>query len=154
MYKVHKEGTLPTNGEVFVFGSNLAGRHGAGAAKIAIVRYGAIYGIGTGIQGQSYGLPTKDEEFNVRSLEEIQVSVEEFLQYASDTPGKVFFVSGIGCGYAGYCATQIAPFFKDAGENVSLPDIFHNVIQETNQRHSIVGSFQELKELIDNMEPE
>lgn len=130
MYKIHKEGTLPSDGEIFVFGSNLAGRHGAGAAKIALAKYGAIYGIGNGIQGQSYGIPTKDHNFNVRSLEEIQESVKEFLQYASKTTDKVFFVTGIGCGYAGYCATQIAPFFKEAGDNVSLPDIFANQIQE------------------------
>lgn len=131
IYRVHKEGTLPTDGEIFVFGSNLAGRHGAGAAKIALAKYGAIYGVGTGLQGHSYGIPTKDEEFNVRSLEEIQESVKEFLTFTVSNLDKIFFVTGIGCGFAGYWATQIAPFFKDAGENVSIPDIFHNVIAES-----------------------
>lgn len=126
--KQHQEGTLPSNNEIFVFGSNLAGRHGAGAALIAMRRYAAEYGVGQGITGRSYGIPTKDEYFNVLSLESINLNVSRFLEYAKQNPDTEFFVTGIGCGYAGYTADQIAPFFESAPDNVSIPDIFYNVI--------------------------
>jgi len=126
--KQHQEGTLPSGNEIFVFGSNLAGRHGAGAALIAMRRYDAQYGVGEGITGNSYGIPTKDAYFNVLSLETIENNVSRFLEYAIQHPEKEFFVTGIGCGFAGYTANQIAPFFKDAPNNVSIPDIFYSVI--------------------------
>ena len=102
---------------IFVFGSNLAGRHGAGAAAFARYWYGAKYGVGIGRTGQAYAIPTKDAEFNVLALEYIHHQVKEFLEYARYWKDEVFFVTRIGCGLAGYTNEQIAPFFKGAPEN-------------------------------------
>lgn len=107
--------------EVFVFGSNLAGRHGAGSALTARLRYGAIYGRGVGRQGNSYGIPTKGFELQILPLEEIKLYVEEFLEYATAHPELTFTVIRIGCGLAGYSDPQIAPLFKEAPKNCKLP---------------------------------
>jgi hypothetical protein len=107
---------------IFVFGSNLAGRHGKGAALTALRTYGAVYGQGVGPQGQSYAIPTKDE--NLRSLPLLTIDryVYKFLQYARDHPDEKFLVTRIGCGYAGYTDRQIAPMFALAPDNCILPD--------------------------------
>ncbi len=106
---------------VFVFGSNLAGRHGAGAAKFALEHRGAIYGRGEGRQGNSYGIPTKDRDIRTLPLEEIQKGVERFLNYARNNPDMTFQVTKIGCGLAGYKEEQIAPMFEGAPYNCVLP---------------------------------
>lgn len=103
--------------EIFVFGSNLAGIHGAGAAKFANYWYAAAYGIGRGRTGKSYAIPTKDADFNVRSLVEIAEDVTIFLQYARQHSNLKFLVTRIGCGYAGYSNDDIAPMFRGAPEN-------------------------------------
>lgn len=107
--------------EVFVFGSNLDGSHGGGAAWTAYKKFGAIWGQGNGIQGQSYGIPTMHG-----GTEVIQPYVSEFIQYAKEHPDKKFLVTLIGCGIAGFTPAQIAPLFKDAigVENVILPKEF------------------------------
>lgn len=119
LYKFHKDGTLPTNGEVFVFGSNLAGIHGAGAAKIAAAKFGAVYGQGEGWgkDYKSFAIPTKD--YTIRyplPLDDIEFSVNQFVRITNDvfvmTPG--WFVTRIGCGLAGYKDEEIAPMFKGA----------------------------------------
>lgn len=102
---------------IFVFGSNLAGIHGAGAALFANYWYGAVRGIGRGRTGNSYAIPTKDAEFNVRSLNEITQDALEFLEYARQHSELSFFVTRIGCGYAGYSNPDIAPMFRGAPEN-------------------------------------
>ncbi len=107
--------------EVFVFGSNLAGRHGAGSALTARLHYGAIYGRGVGRQGNSYGIPTKGFELQTLPLEEIKQYVEEFLEYATAHPELTFTVIRIGCGLAGYHDSDIAPMFKTAPKNCKLP---------------------------------
>lgn len=102
---------------IFVFGSNLAGIHGAGAALFANYWYGAVRGIGRGRTGQSYAIPTKNANFTVRTLTEIAFDVSDFLVYAREHIELQFFVTRIGCGYAGYLNEQIAPMFHDAPEN-------------------------------------
>lgn len=106
---------------IFVFGSNLAGRHGKGAALYARQHHGAIYGQGIGRQGNSYAIPTKDYYLNTLPLEEIERYVRYFLIYAEQHPELTFQVTRIGCGLAGYSNHQIAPFFKDAPSSCILP---------------------------------
>jgi hypothetical protein len=111
---------------VFVFGSNHAGRHGAGAALFALQNHGAIYGQGIGLQGQSYAIPTKDYYIRTLSLGLIHGHVDEFIRYAKARPGVTFKVTRIGCGLAGYTDSQIAPMFKDAPINCNLPEGWRN----------------------------
>lgn len=116
--------------DVFVFGSNLAGRHGKGAALEARKHWGAKYGVGEGRSGKSYAIPTKDEKLRTRSLEDIKISVDKFLEYARNSE-KVFWVTPVGCGLAGYKPAQIAPMFKDRPYNVVLPKEFKEVLNES-----------------------
>lgn len=106
---------------IFVFGSNLAGRHGKGAALHARKNFGAIYGLGAGFQGQSYAIPTKDYDLRTLGLESIKTYVEGFLFFARAHSEMRFNVTRIGCGLAGYSDWQIAPMFKDAPPNCELP---------------------------------
>lgn len=118
---------LPPN-YVFVFGSNEQGKHHRGAAKDAIDYFGAIYGQGEGLQGQSYGIPTRRyiDKLETLTLQEINVYVENFILYASNHPSNFFVVTPIGCGYAGYKPKDIAPMFKGVTPNVILPAEFLN----------------------------
>ncbi|MFG1413407.1 hypothetical protein V5G24_20055 [Xanthobacter sp. VTT E-85241] len=116
------------NAPIFVFGSNLAGRHGAGAALWARQNRGAVYGQGEGLQGHSYGIPTKDGALKTRSLSAIDRSVRTFLEFARRRPDLTFQVTPIGCGLAGYRHEDIAPMFRDAPENCTLPDEFKAVL--------------------------
>lgn len=133
----HVEGTLPMPLEdwVFVFGSNLAGRHGKGAAAVAADLFGAMKGVGPGRQGQSYGIPTKDgrplpgnprPSFNdpaqTLSLDAIKPFIAEFITYANAHPALRFFITRVGCGLAGYKDEEIAPLFASAPVNCSFPD--------------------------------
>jgi hypothetical protein len=106
---------------IFVFGSNYAGIHGAGAAKAAHRFYGAEWGKGEGIQGNSYAIPTKNVYLGTLSLNDISRHVDLFLEFARNYPELYFFVTRIGCGLAGYQDDQIAPMFKDAPVNCELP---------------------------------
>lgn len=115
--------TLAEN-EIFVFGSNLAGNHGRGAALTARRKFGARSGQGDGPQGRSYGIPTKDRNLRVLPLGAIGVSVSRFLRYAKRHSGLTFLVTEIGCGLAGYSPKDIAPFFNGAPANVVLPGRF------------------------------
>lgn len=105
----------------FIFGSNLAGRHGKGAAKDALVIHGAIYGQAEGVQGLSYAIPTKDERFNPLPLSEIKNYVDRFIQFTKKNPRDTFFVTAIGTGLSGYKDEDIAPMFKEA-INCYFPD--------------------------------
>lgn len=106
---------------VFVFGSNLAGRHGAGAARTALGLYGAQYGKGEGHQGRSYAIPTKDESLRTLPIKRIWYYVDQFLAYADMSRDLTFYVTRVGCGLAGYKDEDIAPMFKTASTNVILP---------------------------------
>ncbi|MCB1466674.1 MAG: hypothetical protein KDK08_05925 [Rhizobiaceae bacterium] len=107
---------------IWVFGSNLAGRHGKGAALVAIQRHGAIYGQGEGLQGNSYGIPTKDENLKPRLLDDIFWSVELFKSVAAEMPERTFWVTRVGCGLAGFADWQMAPMFWGCPKNCILPD--------------------------------
>lgn len=108
--------------DIFVFGSNLSGIHGAGAAKFARENHGAILGKGTGLQGNSYAIPTKDWQIKTLPLSNIKPFVDEFLVFASQHPEMRFNVTRIGCGLAGYTDKDIAPMFRGAPENCTLPE--------------------------------
>lgn len=107
--------------EIFVFGSNLAGQHGGGAAWIAYKKFGAIMGQGVGLQGQSYGIPTMHGGVDV-----IKPYVDEFIDFAKMHPELKFLVTRIGCGIAGFQDSEVAPLFKGAVnvENIYLPKSF------------------------------
>ena len=107
--------------EIFVFGSNLAGMHGAGAAYQAFQKFGAVMGCGVGHRGQSYAIPTMQG-----GVETIKHYVDEFISYAKSHPDLFFYVTRIGCGIAGFRDKEIAPLFKDAAgvENICLPKSF------------------------------
>ena len=112
--------------EIFVFGSNLAGMHGGGAARIARLHFGAVMGKGVGLQGQSYAIPTMQG-----GVETIRPYVNDFLDFTKHHPEMQFLVTPIGCGIAGFEAEDIAPLFESAKEmkNISLPESFWEVIE-------------------------
>ena len=114
---------------IFVFGSNLAGRHGKGAAKHARKYFGAIYGQGEGLQGRSYAIPTKDENLTRLSLDAIATHVAIFIEFALCHPELQFEVTAIGCGLAGYAPKDIAWMFDlPVPRNVHLPEQFLDVL--------------------------
>lgn len=115
--------------QVFVFGSNLAGRHGKGAALFARKKYGAIYGQGIGRQGDSYAIPTKDEKLATLPLAVIAQHVRDFLEYANTHEDTNFQVTAIGTGLAGYTHAQIAPMFRGAPGNCQLPMEWHEFLR-------------------------
>ena len=104
--------------EVFVFGSNLAGAHGGGAALLAYRKFGAIWGQGVGLQGQSYGIPTMHG-----GVDAIKPYVDEFIEFAKTRPDLTFLVTRVGCGIAGFTNEEISPLFVKAHEvpNIVLP---------------------------------
>jgi hypothetical protein len=108
---------------IFVFGSNLAGRHGAGAAKFAFDHCGAVYGVGFGPQGFSYAIPTKDRAIKTLPLGDIRRYFNMFLGYASDNPDKVFFLTPIGCGLTGYKTKDMINLIKDCFEGQILMNV-------------------------------
>lgn len=112
--------------EVFVFGSNLAGMHGGGAARMARLYFGAVIGNGDGIQGQSYAIPTMQG-----GVDTIRPYVDKFIAYARQHPDRQFLVTRIGCGIAGFSPDEIAPLFSDARdvENISLPQDFWECLE-------------------------
>lgn len=118
--------TLQPN-EIFVFGSNLAGMHGGGAAHLAYQKFGAIWGQGVGLQGQSYGIPTMQG-----GVDTIKPYVDEFIEFAKTHPQLKFLVTEIGCGIAGFSVEEIAPLFKQAieVENIYLPERFWLVLNQ------------------------
>lgn len=116
--------------QIFVFGSNLAGRHGKGAALWAKRHHGAILGVGEGPTGTCYAIPTKDHQIQTLPLEQINKHVDKFLDYARLHPELEFLVTRIGCGLAGYTDDQISPMFIDAPDNCVLPEEWQTGIEE------------------------
>jgi hypothetical protein len=109
---------------IFVFGSNVAGRHGMGAAKTAVESHGARYGQGVGLHGNSYAIPTKDRELMTLPVEAIEGYVKAFIEFAVKYPELTFNVTAIGCGLAGYTAEDIAPLFSKVPKNCVMPERF------------------------------
>lgn len=141
-------GMLPTNitpsqvnvladGEIFVFGSNFQGTHMGGAARVAKEKYGAVWGIGEGLQGMSYAIPTME------GLENLAPAVQRFTSFARQHKELKFFVTAIGCGIAGYQAEEIAPMFLNAAylPNVYLPLSFWKVIMKIPRAEESVRAF-------------
>jgi len=133
--------------KVFVFGSNLGGFHGAGSAKAAMDDWGAQYGLGVGMSGDSYAIPTKDSNIECLPLETIQLHVEQFVEYAEDCeqfadayryayPDRhdydpiEFHVVDIGCGLAGFTPEEIAPMFEGAPSNCVFSERFQKIIDQ------------------------
>lgn len=112
---------------IFVFGSNLAGRHGKGAALYALQHHGAIRGRGVGLQGESYAIPTKNWGLKTLPIETIRRYVNDFIDFAVLHPEMTFQITEIGCGLAGYNPRQIAPLFLSAPNNCMIPDAFNLV---------------------------
>lgn len=119
--------------DIFVFGSNLAGHHHGGAARVAYEKFGAIWGQGVGIQGQSYAIPTMQG-----GVETIKPYVDEFINLAREWDQNTFYVTRIGCGIAGFKDEEIAPLFADAIDlyNVRLPESFVKIIEKQKSEES------------------
>jgi hypothetical protein len=118
--------THVSGNEIFVFGSNLSGFHGGGAAKVAM-KWGAIWGNPVGLQGNTYAIPTKSEGFKeTLTFEVIKPYVDDFIEFAKDNPDLIFYVTEIGCGLAGLTIEEVAPLFKGTIEidNIFLPELF------------------------------
>lgn len=127
-------GTLEPD-QIFVFGSNEAGFHGAGAALYANKRFGAEMYFGFGPTGQTFAIPTKDWMVMQLPLEVVKHYVERFIAFTQMKSAKKtkFMVTRIGCGLAGFTVEQIAPLFKDCREqkNIWLPQDFHDFLDGT-----------------------
>ena len=117
--------------EVFVFGSNLRGAHGGGAARTAYEKFGAVWGEGVGHFGQTYAIPTMQG-----GVETIKPYVDQFIAYAMQHPELTFLVTRIGCGIAGFTDKEIAPLFKVAMlvDNILLPGSFVKVLEQQEQK--------------------
>lgn len=128
MYRISSDKiTELKDNEIFVFGSNLEGRHGGGAALLAYRKWGAVWGQGIGLQGQCYGIPTMHG-----GPEKIKPYVDEFIEFARNHKDLNFLVTEIGCGIAGFSPEDIAPLFAEAidVENIYLPKRFVEVIEK------------------------
>tara|TARA_B100001063_G_C16486289_1_gene415140 strand:- start:137 stop:532 length:396 start_codon:yes stop_codon:yes gene_type:complete len=117
--------------EIFVFGSNEAGRHGKGAAKTAL-KFGAKYNIARGLCGNTYAIPTKNDKIKTLSTQKIKKYVDEFITFAETHTNFGFLVTEIGCGLAGYTPEDIAPMFQRAIplEHVHLPASFWKILNK------------------------
>lgn len=113
--------------EIFVFGSNLQGYHGGGAARLAMNQWGAVWGQGTGLQGQTYAIPTMQGGIGT-----IRPYIDQFIKFAQNDPERTFLVTEIGCGIAGFRPADIAPLFKNAINipNIWLPQRFWEILQK------------------------
>lgn len=127
--------TKLSDNQIFVFGSNMGGRHGAGAARAAM-SWGAVYGQGVGLQGKTYAIPTLDAMIQHQlSIHQIKNQVDSFVQFAKNNPNLHFLVTEIGCGLAGFTHSEIAPLFVEclSMSNVSLPLSFVKLLGGINQ---------------------
>jgi hypothetical protein len=118
--------------QIFVFGSNLSGRHGKGAAKTAL-GWGAKWGQAAGLQGRTYGIPTKDASIRrTLTIEEIKPFVDDFIKFAKSRKDLLFLVTEVGCGLAGLKPKDVAPLFEEAIdiENIYLPEKFWHKLKQ------------------------
>ena len=116
--------------DIFVFGSNLQGMHGGGAARTAYKKFGAVMGQGVGFQGQSYAIPTMQG-----GIETIKPYVDQFIEFARECDQNTFWITRIGCGIAGFTDEEIAPLFDEAYDlyNVRLPKSFSDIIERNRE---------------------
>ena len=115
------------DGEIFVFGSNIAGQHGGGAARLAYNQFGAEWGVGVGLTGQTYAIPTMHG-----GVDAIAPYVDEFIEFARQNSNMKFYVTRIGCGIAGFRDEEMAPLFREAlnVSNIVLPESFYNILTQ------------------------
>lgn len=118
----HPDGTLPSELAIWVFGSNLLGRHAGGAARVAAERFGARDGVAYGATGDAYAIPTVGRYGERLPLEQVGEEVAAFITYARLHSVSRFFVTRVGCGIAGFTDADIAPLFREAPANCSLPE--------------------------------
>lgn len=120
--------------DIFVFGSNLDGMHMGGAARVAYDKFGAVWGQGVGIQGQSYAIPTMHG-----GVDSIKPYVDDFIKLAREWDQNTFYVTRIGCGIAGFTDAEIAPLFEEAYDlyNVRLPKSFADIIERNRKEKNL-----------------
>jgi hypothetical protein len=128
-YRYHIDGCYPNLSEIFVFGSNQAGIHGAGAARYAHDRLGAELGVGEGITGKCYAIPTKDFRIHTLPLPAVKEAVDRFKAHAAAHPKVKFFMTRVGCGLAGYTDEDIAPMFAGSPTNINFPAPWAGVLE-------------------------
>lgn len=110
--------------KVLVFGSNCKGIHGAGSARVAAMAWGAKFGVGEGLTGRAYAIPTKETPYKRRLLSDVKCSVDRFLGVARSRPDLQFLVVRVGCSLAGFTDQQMAPLFSGAPENCSFDPLW------------------------------
>ncbi len=147
-YHYHNESIIQSLPEhtVFVFGSNMAGKHLGGAAKTALHYFGAMMGVGRGWSGQSYAIPTMNEHLQQMPLSQIQHYVDDFKIYSKNHPKNTYFLTSIGCGVAGYTVEEIAPMFKGISKNVIFPNSFRPFVEKALPKltsHALHSIFQD-----------
>jgi hypothetical protein len=152
-YTYHPDGTIPSSPKeyVFVFGSNTRGFHGKGAALVARNVFGAEYGVGIGITGRSYAIPTKDGSLQTLDINTINKYIHQFIEYTLNHPDIKFWVTGVGCGLAGYQAHQIAPLFKGCSSNCSFPEPWMEYL-EVKKLYAGIGSRRTPETILATME--
>lgn len=107
--------------EIFIFGSNLAGEHAGGAAKIAHEKFGAEWGIGEGLSGQTYAYPTLERDYHKRGVRGLEAARDRLAATARALPEKTFLLTKVGCGIAGYDEDEIKALFSDMPSNIVKP---------------------------------
>lgn len=132
-YQYHDENIIKklAKDTTFVFGSNMAGEHSAGAAKIALENFGALKGVARGWSGQSFAIPTMNEHLQQMPLSQIQHYIDDFKTYCKNHPKNKYFLTSIGCGVTGYTVEEIAPMFKGISHNVIFPASFRPFVEKT-----------------------
>lgn len=127
--------------KIFVFGSNEAGIHGAGAARTAYEKHGARWGKGYGLHGDSFAIPTKDVDIQTLPLHRIRGYVQGFLSFAEGFPKRTFMVTRIGCGLAGLLDEDIAPMFTMATKNCEFDTAWEPWLRHATHPHNFWGTF-------------
>ena len=132
-YQYHDESIIKNLPEdtTFVFGSNMAGDHSAGASKTAFEHFGAVKGVGRGWAGKSFAIPTMNEHLQQMPLSQIQHYVDDFKIYTKNHPSHKYFITSIGCGVSGYKIEEIAPMFKGISHNVIFPASFRPFVEKS-----------------------
>lgn len=131
MRNTHKYVKTLEDNQIFVFGSNLSGRHGKGAAKTA-TKWWSVYGQAEGLQGSTYAIPTKNKYIKTLNIDEIKIYVDRFIDFAKQHTEYTFLVTEIGCGLAGYDPKYIAPLFAECEniKNIWLSPNFWKIISK------------------------